>query len=455
MLSATDGNVIKTPYLAAKWFAKTALNLQHQTLGEYTEETSLNPIILIDDSLRVFADDMIEDLLQTVLSIHTAQYLVAVSYETEINGVKVVDILRKFATQTSMTGTAIRTTNGAFGLLDIDDGYDGLPLFGLEGGHAFGSNDDARRQERENHEAFLRQAAVNREHREQDRHSAEIDKGLYQINRDDDRDAKADFYNSRNDDRAQAREQFDKDKFKYQQGRDAREDGRTGLKSSYDNSNSIHTITDASNLTVGKIIDVKLVSNGVTVTVPVRAVLSPKYITPEDFIEISGNDAADMTSTGRWRLWRSGAIGFNDYMFCTDLVQQYKRRLMADKTGTLMSANVKKMKVLANAIASGEAAPNAVSTGVIITKRTATALENKMGGNLSNPNIRKAYFDGNNTCLLIVVDTTRENFVLYQKGIADHRTYTFNTISKNRAKGNAVDIKSVLEAYKLGNGATL
>lgn len=476
---------VKSPLMAAQWFAKTALNLNTQTMTEYTEETTLAPVVLIDNSLAIYSEDKIEDLLQTVLSIYTAQYLVAVSYETEINGVKVVDILRKFSTQTSVS----RSAAGSFGLLDFSDDFGCLPVFGLENDRRLRYEyerdgdedtrsimfDDHREERAENQEDRQRAAEFRADRHEgreinQDRRqdTAFNDKRFYDASQDrraESAEARAARYfeddeqrKKNTDERAGRHEGRERDKLELDRNKDKREEAQnklTGLKSSYDNSNSIHTITDASNLTVGKMIDVKLVSQGVTVTVPVRAVLSPKFISPEDFVEMSGESYQDTSNTGRWRLWRSGAIGLGDYIFCFDLIEAHKKRMLADKTGTIMSSTNKKLKLLATAIANGTAAPNAVSTGIIIAKQTATALENKMGGNLNNKHIRDEYFSGNNTCMLIVVDTRREVFTLYQKGIADYKIYGFSTISKNKSKANGVDINSVLDAYKLGNAATL
>lgn len=468
-------NAVPSPYAAAKWFAKTTQNMQSQSLAEYTEETTLAPVILLDNTLAVYAEDRLEDLLQTLLSIYTAQYLVAVSYETYINGVKVMDILKKFSTQTSMTNSPLGYAGSKFGLLDADDDADYLPFFGLE---AYPYDPEARAIEKELREARKYTREVNngfdvnadRRAENQDRRqdTAFNNKNYYDF-RDDGRKASAEERAAKYfeddevrkkaaEERAGQREGREAEKLQLDRNKDQRDDEQSklsGLKSSYDNNNTIHTITDASNLTVGKLIDVKLVNKGVTVTVPVRAVLSPKYITPEAFLQMSGTPLDNTSSWARWHLWRSGAIGFADYLFCMDLIAANKKRMLADTTGTLATSVTKKLKLIATAILSGNAAPNSVSTGIVISKQTATLLENQLGGPLTNPHIRQEYFASNNTCMLVVVDTRRETFVLYQKGIADYKIYGFSTISKNRSKPNGVDINSVLDAYKLGNAATL
>ncbi len=223
-----------------------------------------------------------------------------------------------------------------------------------------------------------------------------------------------------------------------------------------DYSKQIAHITDVSNLVVGKLVEVKLEDNCRHVNVPVEIRLIPKSIKADSLVEISKANSIDRTMAGRYHAWRSGELkGIMDYLFCLDIIDADRKALMADTTGTLSNLRTKRSKGILAALMSGAASPNTISTMVIMSSTTAADIEFSLLGKLSNAHVRKKYFDNNATMMLVVVDTRREIFTLYQRGVADAGTYTFNDIKNNDKKANGVDIKSVLEAYRLGNAPTL
>jgi len=227
-------------------------------------------------------------------------------------------------------------------------------------------------------------------------------------------------------------------------------------KPSADNDKTIHNIMDDSNLSVGKILDVKLVQGDQTITMPVSVVLNTKVIESDDFVSICKVNHQDKTFMGRWHKWRSGEISFiKDYLLCLDLIEADKKALLADKTHSLLSMRSKRYKGVMATLLSGYASPNAVSTMIIISKDTANKVEITMRGSFKSHTVREKYFDSNSTMMLVVVDTKMERFTIYQRGISDYSEYTLDDIKHNDKKPNGVDIDSVLKAYQLGNAANI
>lgn len=213
-----------------------------------------------------------------------------------------------------------------------------------------------------------------------------------------------------------------------------------------------HTIMEDSNLAVGKIINVQITYGNQTTTIPITATLAPKVIDSDDFITLAKYNSVDTSFRGRWHQMRSGEIkAIDDWLFCSDLIENNRKALLADKTGTLLSAASKRTKNLLAAVASGTASPNAISTMVIITKQTSLDLEIVLKGSLKKSHIRDQYFSNNATMMLVVVDTQMEKFTIYQRSIDDYSDLTLKDIEKNSTKSNGLDMKSILDAYKLGN----
>lgn len=229
-----------------------------------------------------------------------------------------------------------------------------------------------------------------------------------------------------------------------------------GGSKSVDNDKTIHNITDESNLVVGKLLDVKLVSGDHSTTVPVNVTLSPKSIEPEDILEIARYNSIDKSQHWRYHQWKAGEIRYiKDYLLSQDLIEADRKAILADKTGTLLNNRSKRTKGIIASLLSGYASPNVVSAMFFISKQTAEDLELIIKGSLKNTHVREQYFSSNSAMLLVVVDLRRETFTLYQRGIADYSEHTLEDIKGNASKPNGTSIQDILSAYKLGSAAMI
>lgn len=221
-------------------------------------------------------------------------------------------------------------------------------------------------------------------------------------------------------------------------------------------SDAIKGINDESNLAVGKLLGVNIQDGDASITMPIQVNLIPKSIPSDAIISITSNNSLDKSLSGRWHAWRSGEIRFaKDFILCQDLLAADRKALLADKTGTLLTARSKRSKNLLASLVSGQPSPNAVSTMMVVSKATAKEMELELKGSLHNVKTRNEYFASNALMMLVVVDTTLERFTMYQRGIADAGEYTLDDIKANSKKANGVDIESVLKAYNLGQAPTL
>jgi hypothetical protein len=229
-----------------------------------------------------------------------------------------------------------------------------------------------------------------------------------------------------------------------------------GSSKPYDNDKTLGRITDESNLAVGKVLDVRLVSGDCSVTMPVHIYLSPKSMDSNSIIASAQFEGVDKSMKARWRQWRSGEIKFfKDYLLAGDIIEANRKALLGDKTGVLSSIQSQRSKGILASLIRGYAAPNAVSAVLNVSKETARGIETAIRGQLSNFTARQRYFSGNSLMTLVVVDPTMERFTVYQRGIDDFSHYTFDDIKANGTKANGTDIDAVLKAYNLGHAAPL
>lgn len=403
----------KTPLEMANFAAKSISSLTSQSLPEYTAPTRLAPVVLVDRKVRDVNEEMLRALLQTLLSIYTAHYLRAI--QLDIAGAHAIKILDKFATD--------RDIKRSLGTSDwLTEGREYLGLEALE---------------HPKHSLPTDWSAIRKDFGQE---------GLISIHEDDLQD-----------------EGFEMEASKiFKRGQD-HVDQKDRVPGGDKNDAAYKEIQEDSNLAVGKLIEVRMTTRDTegkssgTIGIPVQATLMPSMISPSDIITITQNNSLDKTMKGRWHGMRSGQLRFvRDYLLNLDLIEQDKKALMADKTGTLLKARNKRLKNIIAALGSGRASPNAVSSMMIVSKETARQMEVAMGGKkLRSPRVRQEYFKGNVLMALVVVDPVMERFTIYQRGIADAADYTFADIKNNNKKAGGVDLESVLKAYRLGDTAPL
>lgn len=210
------------------------------------------------------------------------------------------------------------------------------------------------------------------------------------------------------------------------------------------------------NLAIGRLLHVKLGTSGESVTMPVTVVLNPRVINSTDLPNIMTMVSDDESVVGRYHKWRAGEIeSFIDYALALDLIERDRKALLNDSSGIYADARAKKQKGFFATLLTGKRSLNTASTMAVISKRTAEELELAMKGKLKRQTDREKYFQTTNSMMIVVVDSSAERINIYQRGISEFGTYTYTDIKDNGKKASAIDINSILKAYKLGESPSL
>lgn len=223
---------------------------------------------------------------------------------------------------------------------------------------------------------------------------------------------------------------------------------------------------EASNLAVGKNIVVTFntedaAGNSHTEKVPVTIRLATVTVPNNTIIHILSNATQDVSLVERYHAWRSGRISFiKDLVFCCDLVDERRKALMNDESGVLAEivrrARNTKQNAILNSLSAQKSLPSLATASniYVVSEVVAKELEQKLGGKLSNPNIRNKAFKETYAMLLVVVDREYERVKIYHRGIAAATEVSIRDIkSSNKQKGP--DIMDVLKAYNMGNAPSL
>lgn len=232
-----------------------------------------------------------------------------------------------------------------------------------------------------------------------------------------------------------------------------------------DNKNPLN---DVANLSVGKLLNVKIAfvpgqdptpghddnhqkgsDRTVDLQVAVRLAVS---VVPDNTIQhLLTFKSEDNSIIERYHAWRSGRIGFiKDLIFAQDLIDEWKRASINDNTDTIQEIirrvnNSKKYGLLTKN-------PSLVSASniFIISEQTARDVESKLGGKLSNKNIRTKAFDNTYAMVIAVVDREYERVTIYTRGTEASTDVSIKEIKAANRGSKGPDIIDMMKSFAIG-----
>lgn len=260
------------------------------------------------------------------------------------------------------------------------------------------------------------------------------------------------------------------------QGRMATESAHNLLKSSYEhslptraimalendvqmiNAQNQKTIYETANLAVGKLLNVRITTKGSdgedkAVDIPVSVRLSPAMLDEESLVFLFTHRKSDTDIIERYHSWRSGRISLiSDMIFCQDLINEYRRAAVKDKSGTLQEI----VRRVNNARSFGLMTKNpslAVASNIyVLSKDSASAIEAKTGLRFNSPKGREKILEDTYAMVIAIVDTEWEQVTFYFNGIAYPSTIKISSMKGSKAKGP--DISDVMKSLLEGKAPT-
>lgn len=215
------------------------------------------------------------------------------------------------------------------------------------------------------------------------------------------------------------------------------------------------SLNELVNLSVGKMYSVELVEGQNKFTMPVAIRLIASAMPTRDLIHILSTGSEDNSMKERWHGWQSGRLEFwKDLVLCTDLVDQHRRDILSDKSGTLAKLNkVQRSNQLAT-IVSGNPTVSSASNLAIISRETADELELQLEGKLDKFDIRQRMMKHTYLMILAVVDQDYSRVTFYHRGIATPTQVRLGDLKASN-KGSGPDIGEILKAYQMGAAPSL
>lgn len=235
-----------------------------------------------------------------------------------------------------------------------------------------------------------------------------------------------------------------------------------GLEAYGDNPNASTTevkvmdsLDRATNLSVGKLLDVKIESNGHKISIPVAVRLIVSTIASDVLVHTLSLKSKDTSVKERYHAWRAGMLTtIKDMVLCWDLISEHRRALMKDKTGFYAENEARNNRNILSTLLSGKPSIATASNIVVMSERSAKQLEAAANGKLKDFNTREKIFKDSYVMLLAVVDTQWEQVTIYHRSIDNATQLSYRDL-KGASKDTGMDIGKILASFLEGKGPNL
>ncbi len=243
-----------------------------------------------------------------------------------------------------------------------------------------------------------------------------------------------------------------KEKAKLPYGFDALTAGTSDASSAEGN---IGQAMEASNLAIGKLINVTIEAEGAKAVIPVQVRLDIMEIAADAMIRVFSSYKSEKSMKERWHGWRSGQLSFiRDLIFCTDLIDEHRKALMNDQERILADTFARIRNNQMAGVASGSPSVASASTLVVMTDESMKRLERQIMGRFNDFKVRERVFEETYAMIFCVIIPDRELVTFYYRSIPHGTTVSFRDL-KGSSKDANVDILKVLQAFQSGNSPSL
>lgn len=213
---------------------------------------------------------------------------------------------------------------------------------------------------------------------------------------------------------------------------------------------AVASLSELSNLSTGKTLEVVFEKNGTKTTVPVTIRLAVTDTDSETMTQVLS--ATDPTNTfkGRTRRWKSGELSFwKDLIMCNDIIDENRRLTIKDKSKFYKHMMKRLNKNFLSGTLSLNPSINNASAILVYSADTAKEVALNQGGDLDDFAIRQRIFKSTASMLMVVVNEKWREVTIYHRGIEEYTTLSESDI-KRGAKGQ-VNVNDIIAAYDAGN----
>lgn len=218
---------------------------------------------------------------------------------------------------------------------------------------------------------------------------------------------------------------------------------------------TVFMLGELTNLSVGKMLEVNIESEGNKATFPINVRLICSGIGTKELVHILSVGSKNISVKERFHAWRAGQLEFvRDLLLCQDLIDAHKKTLAKDPTGLYDELRKRRKGNSISAIFSGQPSVATASNIIVMSSQAVKDVERQVGGRLKDFRVREKLFRETYCMILCVVDPEWEHVTFYHRSIAIPTEMSVKELAVSN-KGKGPDVAEILKAYQLGNSPAI
>lgn len=394
-------------------------DVRAKSLSQYSTDLQLRPVFAIEK--EILNDEKIDVLMQAGLANYAGFYIVALSIDNTINGVRVGKMVGKYSPNRDAVGSALDLLGENIASVSREDFKVDIPEYDRPTLSTLGSTlgfKSGLRSIPSLPEAYLKQLELRTEAAYATREEAQ---------------AEADKINAAN-----AKEKAEQPEAKAAPVYPSTKVAEQAMRDE---------INKLQSLAIGRILTVTVSRD--KQSADINMVLKPELKSLRSNLLIDVANLSNKPTSMRDRFiayFKRGTIAsMLDYLVCLDLIQAHRRALVQDTAGYYEKVHDRIVNNKVAALLTGEFSVGTVANTWIISDTTALRLQASIGGKLDNYTIRNKFMEKSGVMTLIVYNPDHQRVYIYNHGIEDVTDIGINyLIKKSESKSFDMDIFKML-----------
>lgn len=390
-------------------------DVRAKSLSQYSTDLQLRPVFAIEK--EILNDEKIDVLMQAGLANYAGFYIVALSIDNTINGVRVGKMVGKYSPNRDAVGSALDLLGENIASVSREDFKVDIPEYDRPTLSTLGFKSGLRSIP-SLPETYLKQLELRTEAVYATREEAQ---------------AEADKINAAN-----AKEKAEQADAKPTPVYPSTKVAEQAMRDE---------INKLQSLAIGRILTVTVSRD--KQSADINMVLKPELKSLRSNLLIDVANLSNKPTSMRDRFiayFKRGTIAsMLDYLVCLDLIQAHRRALVQDTAGYYEKVHDRIVNNKVAALLTGEFSVGTVANTWIISDTTALRLQASIGGKLDNYTIRNKFMEKSGVMTLIVYNPDHQRVYIYNHGIEDVTDIGINyLIKKSESKSFDMDIFKML-----------
>lgn len=390
-------------------------DVRAKSLSQYSTDLQLRPVFAIEK--EILNDEKIDVLMQAGLANYAGFYIVALSIDNTINGVRVGKMVGKYSPNRDAVGSALDLLGENIASVSREDFKVDIPEYDRPTLSTLGFKSGLRSIP-SLPDAYLKQLELRTETVYATREEAQ---------------AEADKINATN-----AKEKVEQPEAKAAPVYPSTKVAEQAMRDE---------INKLQSLAIGRILTVTVSRD--KQSADINMVLKPELKSLRSNLLIDVANLSNKPTSMRDRFiayFKRGTIAsMLDYLVCLDLIQAHRRALVQDTAGYYEKVHDRIVNNKVAALLTGEFSVGTVANTWIISDTTALRLQASIGGKLDNYTIRNKFMEKSGVMTLIVYNPDHQRVYIYNHGIEDVTDIGINyLVKKSESKSFDMDIFKML-----------